>query len=296
MTRASAPSWPFARALAPLGAAFLRFRDKRGWVMSSHVAMSMLLALFPFLLFVVAVAGALTQDVQTEALIQLVIGTWPDEIADPIAREVRAVLTGGSGRVLTLGAALALYFASNGVDALRAAMTRAYHGDDGRPWWRQRLLCLLFVLAGALALVLAAVGGIAAPLYFHFMQERAPQLYTVLFGNDLLRQGLAVAAVAIAVTACHLWLPGRDRGGAPLWPGIALTLLLWWGAGWGFALYLDRFASYGATYAGLAGAMAALMFLYLMSAILILGAEYNAALGRRRDLDGPHVDGSPGAV
>ena len=57
-----------------------------------------------------------------------------------------------------------------------------------------------------------------------------------------------------------------------------VTLLLWWAAGTGFALYVSSFASYSATYAGLAGAMAALIFLYLNAAILILGAEINGVL------------------
>lgn len=61
-------------------------------------------------------------------------------------------------------------------------------------------------------------------------------------------------------------------------PGVVLTLLLWGAAGWGFSIYIARFATYSATYAGLAGAMSALIFLYLMSAILILGAEFNGAL------------------
>lgn len=266
---------PLLRALA---AAPVRFRRKSGWIMSSHVAMSMLLALFPFLLFVVALAGSLTDQVQSEALIDLVIGPWPDEIADPLAREVRAVIASSGSGVLTFGAVLALYFASNGVDALRAAMTRAHHGEDPRPWWRQRLLCLVFVLCGAGVLVVAGVAGIALPLYLHFVEDAAPGLYGALFGNDALRRALAALTLLAGVTACHVWLPGRDQRAEHLWPGIVFTVLGWVAVGYGFGIYLERFASYSATYAGLAGAMAALMFLYLMSAILIIGAEFNAAL------------------
>ncbi len=260
-------------------AAVSRFNDKRGWVMSSHVAMSMLLALFPFLLFVVSLAGALTEGVHTEALIALTIGSWPDEIADPIAREVRAVMSAGSGGVLTLGAVLALYFASNGVDALRAAMTRAYRGHDPRPWWRQRLVCVIFVLGGAVLLVGATIIGIAAPLYFRFVIDTAPGLYLAVFGSETMRQTLTLLLLLVAVTSCHVWLPGYHRRVAHIWPGILLTVLCWGVAGFGFGYYLDRFSSYSATYAGLAGAMSALIFLYLMSAILILGAELNGALG-----------------
>ncbi|MEX0286189.1 MAG: YihY/virulence factor BrkB family protein, partial [Paracoccaceae bacterium] len=213
--------------------AMIRFREKRGWIMSSHVAMSMLLALFPFLLFVVALAGAVTADVQTEALIDLVLGSWPKEIGEPIAREVRAVTSGAGSSLLTIGAVLAVYFASNGVDALRAAMTRAYHGSDPRPWWQQRLLCLVFVLCGAGALVAAVFVGIAAPLYLHFMEDAAPRLYTAIFGNEVMRQIVTALVLVVAVTACHLWLPAKDVRPAHVWPGILLTLFFWALAGYG---------------------------------------------------------------
>jgi membrane protein len=67
---------------------------------------------------------------------------------------------------------------------------------------------------------------------------------------------------------------------ARLWPGILLTLVLWILVASGFTFYLESFANYTATYAGLAGIMTALIFLYLMAVILIFGAEYNSALTR----------------
>ncbi len=62
-----------------------------------------------------------------------------------------------------------------------------------------------------------------------------------------------------------------------IWPGLVLTLVLWTVAGSGFVWYLHRVADYSATYAGLAGIMTALIFLYLMAVILLFGAEYNSA-------------------
>ncbi len=68
-----------------------RFGDKGGWVMSSHVAMSVMMALFPFVLFVVALAGSLSRDIPVDDLFTLLLGSWPQEVAAPIERELRAV-------------------------------------------------------------------------------------------------------------------------------------------------------------------------------------------------------------
>jgi len=259
-----------------------RFNRKGGWMLSSHIAMSMMLALFPFVLFVVSLAGFLSQNVNTDDLVHLVFGAWPDDVAGPIVAQIDVVVASSSSRLMTLGGVLAIYFSSNGVDAVRVAMTLAYRDEDTRPFWRARLLCVAFVLVGGAVVLAAAVVEVALPLYFSYVAEAVPGSWGDWFTGDRLRIGLTMGVPVLAVTACHLWLPGHLHSFRHIWPGVVLTLVLWGGAAQAFAFYLARFAVYGATYAGLAGAMAALIFMYLMAAILILGAEFNGALIIRR--------------
>ena len=61
-----------------------------------------------------------------------------------------------------------------------------------------------------------------------------------------------------------------------------ITLTLWLMAAWIFGYYLQRFANYAAYYAGLASVVTAIFFMYLVALIMIFGAEFNAALARRR--------------
>lgn len=272
----------FARALL---SAVERFSRKGGWVMSSHIAMTMMLALFPFILFIIALAGFLSQDIDTADLVELVFGAWPDEIAGPIVTELESVMASSSVQLMTLGGVLTLYFASNGVDAVRGAMTMAYRDEDTRPFWSARLLSLGFVVVGGALTLAAAMIEVALPLYFNYVTEAVPGTWTDWFTSDRLRIGLTFGVPVFSVTACHLWLPGHRHSLRQIWPGILLTLVLWGAAAQVFAYYVTRFAVYGATYAGLAGAMAALIFMYLMAAILILGAEFNGALIVRRDTD-----------
>lgn len=262
--------------------ALMRFNDKGGWVMSSHVAMSMMLALFPFVLFIVALAAALSQNIDVDNLIELVFGSWPDHIAQPITREVRSVLAASKSGLLTVGGVLAIYFASNGVDAVRQAMIQAYRDIEPRPYWKARLVCLAFVLFGGLAIMLAATVGLAIPLYLKFIEGVVPGEVMGWLASDTFTSLVAVFMLGAGVASCHIWLPGRRHSLPEILPGVILTILLWGLAGTGFSYYLDRFASYSATYAGLAGVMVALIFLYLMSALLILGAEFNGALAKRR--------------
>ncbi|PRZ47937.1 YihY/virulence factor BrkB family protein [Tritonibacter scottomollicae] len=277
------------QAFKILRRAVARFNNKNAWVLSSHIAMSMMMALFPFVLFTVALSGAIaslfSHRVVVGDVVDLVFGSWPPSVAEPITREVYAVLeTSGTG-LMTLGGVFALYFASNGVDAIRVSLLRAYGQDETRPFWKHRLISLGLVVMGGAGLLLAAVFELFLPLGARFVARFFPDL-DFLRGWENGTNGLVVAVVPVAaVFLYHLVLLPRRASLLHIMPGAVFTLLLWWGAGAGFALYVSSFASYSATYAGLAGAMAALIFLYLNAAILILGAEINGVLQTDRYAD-----------
>ncbi|MEW2913653.1 YihY/virulence factor BrkB family protein [Leisingera sp. JC11] len=250
--------------------------------MSSHIAMSMMLALFPFVLFTVAlagtVAGIFSQRVEMDSMTELVFGSWPESVAQPILAEVEAVLRTSSTQLATLGGLFALYFASNGVDAVRIALVQAYHDTDTRPFWKTRALCIGLVILGGAGILASAVFEVFLPLYVHYLADLLPFGQPSSQWERGLSRLFAVMLPVGAVLSFHLILPGRVHRFRRILPGAVLTLLLWLICGSGFAIYVSSFAQYSATYAGLAGAMAAMIFLYLNSAILILGAEFNGAL------------------
>jgi len=277
----------FGWRLRVIKEALLQFHESDGYAMASHVALSLMIAVFPFLIFAVSLAGIMGTDGVSRAIIDLVFDYWPDAIAAPIVNEIEAVATTASARFLTLGIVLAVFFASNGIDAVRVALNRAYGDEDGRSIWKQRLQSLIFVMAGAILMLLISILLVFAPIYFSFIEASSPTFYYWLFWSDAVRWCTAFSLLIFAVFACHHWLPGRRRTLARLWPGILFTLVLWVIAASGFSLYLESFAYYSATYAGLAGIMTALIFLYLMAAILIFGAEYNSALGRAKPIQNP---------
>jgi membrane protein len=100
----------------------------------------MLTSMFPFFIFVTALAGFLgTAELAQEAT-KLIFEAWPQVVAGPIAGEVQNVLTQPRGGLLTIGAVLALYFSSSGIEALRTGLNRAYDALDHRPVHDDRLV------------------------------------------------------------------------------------------------------------------------------------------------------------
>lgn len=273
----------FVSRLRIVKEALLNFNESDGYAMASHVALSLMIAVFPFLIFAVSLASIMGTDGVSRSIIDLVFDYWPDAIAEPIVNEIEAVIKTTSTRFLTLGIVLAGFFASNGIEAVRVALNRAYGDEDDRSILKQRLQSLIFIIVIATLMLLISILFIFAPIYFSFIESSSPNIYYWLFQSEIVKLPVSFGVLIFTVFSCHRWLPGRRRPFARLWPGIVLTLVLWILAASGFSLYIGSFANYAATYAGLAGIMTALIFLYLMAAILIFGAEFNSALEKASD-------------
>ncbi len=168
-----------------MGVAAQRFVSHDGWAIASHIALSSLTSLFPFLILLAALAGLFgTQSLADEAGV-LIFDAWPREIAKPIVGEVHRVLTEQRSGVLTLGALFALYFSSSGVESLRVGLNRAYGLRESRPWWLTRLESIGYVICGAFAMLAFALLVVLGPLIWRNVVLVAPGLEPLsLDGGD----------------------------------------------------------------------------------------------------------------
>jgi membrane protein len=274
-------AWKALRQIA--GDAFGHFNADDGWAMASHVAVSAIMALFPFLIFATALGSFLGADAFADTAVHIVFDTWPNEVAEPIAAEVVNVLSVRRGDVLTFGVLAAAFFASNGVEALRMSLNRAYRVVEHRPFIMLRIQSLGFVLVATIGFTVISVLLVIAPVVANFAVTRMEWLEPYMGTINLWRYVIAVTVLVLALTVVHLWLPAGRRTPIDILPGIVFTLFGWLAGSSIFAAYLSRFSSYANTYAGLASIMIAVMFLYIISAIFILGGELNASIMRYRE-------------
>ncbi|MDX5594876.1 MULTISPECIES: YihY/virulence factor BrkB family protein [Pseudovibrio] len=260
------------------------FANDDGFAVASHVALSGLLALFPFLIFVAALSGFLgLQDVAQQAS-ELIFDAWPKEVAGPVSGEIQSVLTQPRGDLLTFGVIVTIWFSSNGVEALRTALNRAYRVKESRNWFYCRLQSIVVVLLGSLVLVVFTALIILGPLIWNTVVDHVPVLQEFGYHASIIRYGVTSILLVVALFGAHVVLPAGERTVTDVLPGVVITLVLWIASGSAFGAYLARFANYVSTYAGLAGVMTALIFLYLTAAIFILGGEFNAAIMRQRKI------------
>jgi membrane protein len=221
-----------------------KFAADDGWAIASYIGLTLLTSLFPFLIFVAAVAGFFgSSDLAHEAA-KLVFAEWPEVVARPIADEVERVLTTPrSGGLLTFGAVFSFYFASSAIEALRVGLNRAYGLVEPRPWWMLRLQSLGLVLIGSFALLALAFLVVLGPLIVDTLGAFFP-----------------------SVEQAHPLLTFLRIGIAEL-----------------FGAYLSEYLrNYISTYAGLASVMIALVYLYWVALLFVFGGELNASIIRAR--------------
>lgn len=265
------------------GDALGHFSDDDGWAMASHLAITALMALFPFLIFSTALASFLGAKAYADTAVHLVFDTWPDEIADPIAREVVNVLTVQRSGFLTFGILIAAFFASNGIEALRTSLNRAYRVQENRSILFRRIQSLAFVLITTFGFLTISVLLVLAPLIGNIAIEAQPWIRPYMGTITVWRYIIASSVIVLGLIAVHVWLPAGQRSFVDIVPGIIFTLAGWLIGSSLFAAYLGQFSTYVSTYAGLASIMIAVVFLYIVSAIFILGGELNASIRRYSD-------------
>jgi membrane protein len=284
------------RAFAIALDAFYRFLEDDGWAIASYIALSTLMALFPFLILITALAAFLGSEDLADEVANLLLETWPKEVAEPIAGEVHRVLTTTRGDVLTASAVFSVYFASSGVESLRIGLNRAYDATETRRWLLLRLESIVYVLVGALALLALAVLVVLAPLLFKTALKYAPWLAPLEATFTFVRFAVATSVITVALFVVHKWLPAGHRRFREILPGLLATLILWLVGGILFGRYLAEFASaYVTYYAGLASVMIALVFLYLTASIFMYGGELNSAISGPRRADRKSGRAAPGA-
>jgi membrane protein len=273
-TRSGAPApVGFARQFY---AACLRLNAHDGLTVAGYMAFAAFTSLFPFLIFLAALASVLGTHETAQETVEGLFLFMPKDVAETLAPAVHQVMAGHHGGLLTIGVLATLWTASSGIEALREALDRAYGVTELAPIWWRRLQSMALVVAGSLILFVASLAVILGPVLWRMLEvfgrpsEEEEVIWTI--GRYL----LGAVVLAVGLIGLHRWLPNRRLPLRALFSGVALTLILWLVGASLFSLYLGTVADYSVTYGSLAGVAITLLFFYLTGALFILGAEYNA--------------------
>jgi membrane protein len=248
-------------------------------LLASGVAFWAMLSVFPALLALIAVYGLVADPGQVAQQVGRALGSVsPDarkEIVDQLTQIASSKQQSGFGLVFSI--VVLLWSASSGTQNLMQAVTTAYEQKETRGFLKMRATALALTLAGVLfsVIVIAAVG--VVPVLVDRLVGSGPLKVAALIGEGL----VLFLLVVTVLTAVYRYAPAnRPTGLRWASPGAVLAALLWTIGTVAFAFYVQNFSSYANTYGALAGVVIFMLWLYLSSYIVLLGALVNAEVER----------------
>ncbi|MBV9950275.1 MAG: YihY/virulence factor BrkB family protein [Myxococcales bacterium] len=265
---------------------------------AAAVAFWFFLSLLPLLVLVGFLVGQVARSRGVDALVTPLLEVVPATAEDIVRSEVQRLAGGHAAPLAPLGVAGYLWTASSGLHNLMDLLEAANRATR-RAWWKQRAIALGWVVIGlATATALAwlivridsalhgpvrrAAGHVAAGVHRRDHAGFASRLHT----PDLqaVTAGLMlVAGTSLLAGFYRFAVEGPRRARRPIWPGAIAAVVSWLAVSWAFSAYAVSIGDYAVYYGSLAAVAVLLVWLYLTSLSLVLGAEVNAQLegGRR---------------
>lgn len=238
------------------------------------VAFSAFLAIFPFLVFVVALASLVVDPSTLDVIMDQIDRVAPEQVADILGERLHALSTGTKPGLLTVSAVGAIWAASGAVTALTSALNSANDIRDRRPFWKTRGLALLVTVAAAALVIVASTIAIAAPAVAAHLGGAAQILILIL------RWPVAAGLMLLVIACVYHFLPDLDQPFALITPGSVVAVAGWIAASLAFSLYVGHFGKYEVVYGALGSVIVLLLWMWISALVILVGAEINAVLSQ----------------
>ena len=249
-----------------------------GLGLAAELAYYFFLALFPALLFMLALVSFFPVSDLPGRLAEQLAGVAPPEVTTIIRDQLAQLWQGRHGGLLTFGFIAALWSSSAALVALIDALDRVYDVEDSRPWWRRRLTAILLTLGLAAFIIASSALILAGPELARLVADRVGLGTAFEWTWRILQWPLVFGLVASGIGLVYYFAPDVEQDFVWLTPGSVTATLLWLTASVGFRLYVVNFGAYNQTYGAIGAVMVLLGWLYLSALAVIVGGELNAEI------------------
>ena len=248
------------------------------------------LSLFPLVLVLLAVTGIVGGESAFGRITQAVRTTVPDYAWQFVSSLIREVTDRRRPGTLSVGVIFALWAASSGIAALMGGLNTMYDVEEGRPWWKRRLVALGVLAVGAVLLVLSTAAFIPTETWLRDRGLGVAWSYA--------RWPLSFLLLTATAWMAYSFLPaGSERpSGRHTLVGAAVASALWIGATLLFRLYIAGFGRYSRVYGAVGAVIVLLIWFYIAALAMMVGGELAATLESRRAPRGAARDGGSSAL
>ena len=243
---------------------------------SAALTYYLLFAIFPLLIFISALLGLLDLDIAyiTSVLEPLL----PSEVVDVIQSYLEYVSANQSRQLLWFSLVFSIWFPMRATGCLMHSLRKAFGQPTPESMWRSQWRILLFtvwlIVVIAVTLVLVVIGRRALEFVGQFITMPAGFIEVWSY----MRFIVLALVITVSLVLLYVLAQGRRQPLREVMPGVCGSLAAWMVLSMAFSYYVETMGRYSVLYGSIATVIVVLLWLYMSGQVLILGAEFSAAL------------------
>jgi membrane protein len=245
---------------------------------AAQLAYYFLFALFPFFLFLTTLLGYLPIPNLLDRIMEVLAQLLPGDALRLVQENLHQLVTGERGGLLSFGILAALWTSSSALTALIDSLNRAYDVEEGRPFWKVRLIAILLTVGLSVFMVAALVLLTFGPQLGRWVADLMGLGEVFAWAWTILRWPVIGGLLIIAIATVYYFGPDVEQEWKWITPGSVFAIIGWLLTSLGFAFYVNHFGSYNATYGTIGAVIVLLTWMYLSGLFILIGGEVNAEI------------------
>jgi len=246
--------------------------------LAAQLAYYFFLALFPALLFLVAIISFMPVGGLLDAITTMLARVAPGEVLSIVREQLLKIANDKSTGLLTLGMLGTIWSCSSGMTAIVDTLNQAYDIQESRPWWKVRFLAIGLTIALAIFIVTSLTLVLVGPTLAEKAAVWAHMGPAFTWTWKILQWPVVFALVSFAIATIYYFAPDAEQEWVYITPGSILATILWLVISLAFKFYIANFTSYTATYGLIGGAIVLMLWFYVSALAVLIGAELNAEI------------------
>ena len=244
-------------------------------IRASSLSFSFFLALFPTLIFLFTLIPYIPIAHFKENLFSLMQNVMPKSAFEATKDTIVDIIQKRRGGLLSIGFLSALYFSTNGFNAMINAFNETFHEIEARNFWQQRLVSLFMLVVSFLLISITITLYIATEYGLHHIAHTHRVWYFILhFLKWLILFGLCYSIISFN----YFVGPKKKKGWSFFSAGSMFATILIILATVTFSYYVNNFGNYNKLYGSIGTLIVVMMIIYINSLILLLGFDLNASI------------------
>jgi len=246
--------------------------------LAAQLAYYFFLALFPALLFVVAILSFVPVQGLMDAINNSLARVAPTDVFNIIKEQMYKIAQDKNGGLLTIGMIGTIWSTSSGVSAIIDTLNQAYDIQESRPLWKTKLIAIGLAVALAVFIVLSFALVLVGPTVAEKLANYVHLGPAFEWTWKILQWPVVFALVTLAIAMVYYYAPDAEQKFVWITPGSVAATILWVLISLGFKFYVANFGSYNATYGTIGGIIVTLTWFYVSALAILFGAELNAEI------------------